>query len=299
MIQVEGRTQETNRQWRDRLKALIELLKLRLSALVGFSGAIGYMLAEEQPYNVGKVLLFVLSGLLITGAANATNQILEVEWDRLMLRTDKRPLPSGRLSKREARWLVFVLLFIGLTIQGIFFTPFAAALSFVSFLLYGFVYTPLKRVGPIAVFVGAIPGALPVLIGWTAVTDTIGWGGLVLFLQQAIWQFPHFWAIAWVLDQDYRRAGFRLLPVSKVKSLQNSLIVLGFTIALIPLGLLPYWLGISGTVSAWVATGTGLFFLYLNGLLVRQQTDKAARNLMLGSFIYLPVVQLIYLLDRL
>ncbi len=299
MIRAENHKEEAVQPWRSRVKALVELLKLRLSALVGFSGAIGYMLASSQPYPIGKIALFVLSGLMITGAANATNQILEVEWDKLMKRTDKRPLPSGRLSKRDARWLVFVLLFIGLNIQAIFFTPLAAALSFVSFLLYGFVYTPLKRVGPIAVFVGAIPGALPVLIGWAAATGTLGWAGLILFLQQAIWQFPHFWAIAWVLDEDYRRAGFNLLPLSKVKSLPNSLIVLGFTIALLPLGLLPFWLGISGVVSAWVATGAGIFFLYLNGLLVQQQSDKAARHLMLGSFVYLPVVQLIYLLDRL
>jgi heme o synthase len=299
MIDTANRTQDTGRHWRTRAKALVELLKLRLSALVGFSGAIGYMLASAPPYRFERVLLFVVSGLLITGAANATNQILEVEWDKLMKRTDKRPLPSGRLTKRDARWLVFVLLFVGLTIQTVFFTPLAAALSFVSFLLYGFVYTPLKRVGPIAVFVGAIPGALPILIGWSAATGTLSWGGLSLFLQQSIWQFPHFWAIAWVLDEDYRRAGFRLLPLSKVKSLPNSLIVMGFTILLLPLGLLPFWLGMSGSLSAWIATIAGLGFLCLNGLLVRQRTDQAARNLMLASFVYLPVVQLIYLLDRL
>jgi heme o synthase len=299
MIRADNVTNEVSNQWRTRLFAAVELLKLRLSALVAFSGAVGYLLGSNLHHNYALLILFVVSGLLITGAANGTNQILEVEWDRLMKRTDKRPIPSGRLSKTEASWIVFVLLFIGLTIQAVFFTPLAAVLSFASFVLYGFVYTPLKRVGPIAVFVGAIPGALPVLIGWTAATGTIGWGGSCLFVQQAIWQFPHFWAIAWVLDYDYKRAGFRLLPLNKIKSLQNSLIVFGFTMLLIPLGFLPYWFNVSGMLSALVATCMGLFFLYLNWLLVKKQTDKAARRLMLGSFIYLPVVQLAYLLDRL
>jgi heme o synthase len=299
MVTAEERLNVDKANWRVQVKAYIELLKLRLSGLVGFSGAVGFMLASKEQYSVLKVILFVVSGLLITGAANATNQVLEIELDKLMKRTGQRPLPSGRLTKRNAQLFIAVLLFAGLTIQAVAFNPLTASLSFLSFLLYGFAYTPLKRVGPIAVFVGAIPGALPTLIGWVAATGAFSEVALVLFAQQLVWQFPHFWAIAWVLDEDYKRAGFNLLPLQKVKSLENSIIVLLFTIMLLPIGWLPYSLGLTGLVSAWIATGAGLLFLLQNIKLVQEGSDLAARKLMFGSFIYLPIVQIGYLIDKL
>lgn len=298
MMMVEEQVKSPHLGWRSKFKAYVELLKLRLSVLVGFSGAIGYMLAAERPYDVWKILLFSLTGLFITGAANATNQLLETELDSLMKRTDQRPLPSGRLSKRNAQYFVAILLFVGIFLQSTFFNPLTAAISFISYLLYGFVYTPLKRVGPVAVFVGAIPGGLPPLIGYVAVSGTINLEALVLFVHQFIWQFPHFWAIAWVLDDDYKRAGFRLLPLNSTKSTTTALIVLFFTIMLLPIGFLPTQLGLVGDTSAWIATISGLFFLYLNFLLVRSNADSDARRLMFGSFLYLPVVQIAFVLDK-
>ncbi|GAA4468545.1 heme o synthase [Nibrella saemangeumensis] len=298
MIMVEERVESAQIEWRAKLKAYVELLKLRLSVIVGFSGAIGYLLAAQKPYDFGKVLLFTISGLLITGAANATNQVLEVELDKLMKRTGTRPLPSGRLSKKNAQIFIAALLFFGLTIQTVYFNPLTAAISFFSYILYGYVYTPLKRVGPIAVFVGAIPGGLPPLIGWVASSGLITLEALIIFAIQFVWQFPHFWAIAWVLDEDYKKAGFRLLPLNNTKSLETALLVMLFTMVLLPLSILPTQLGLTGLVAAWIATISGIVFLYLNYQLVKNGSDKAALRLMFGSFIYLPIVQIAYVLDK-
>lgn len=295
---VEESVELSRLNWRTKFRAYIELLKLRLSILVGFSGAIGYMMAENEQHSVTRILIFCVTGLFITGAANATNQVLESELDKMMKRTGNRPLPSGRLSKRSAQYFIAVLLFSGLFLQTFLFNPLTAAVSFISFLLYGFVYTPLKRVGPIAVFVGAIPGGLPPLIGWVAATGTITIEPLILFAHQFMWQFPHFWAIAWVLDEDYRKAGFNLLPLNQPKSRQTALFVLAFTTALLPISALPTYLGMVGDTSALVAIIAGLLFLYLNVRLVQNSTDKDARWLMFGSFLYLPLVQVAYVLDK-
>ncbi len=299
MMTVEEKTEPSRTKWRVTIKAYVELLKLRLAVIVGLSGALGYMLGLTGPYNFGLILLFSISGLMITGSANATNQVLEVELDRMMNRTGNRPLPSGRLSKRSALYFAGVLLFLGILIQALWFNPLTAAISFISYLLYSFAYTPLKRQGPIAVFVGAIPGGLPPLIGCVAAKGTIDLEALVLFAAQFMWQFPHFWAIAWVLDEDYKKAGFRLLPLDNAKSLNTALIVLVFTLVLLPISLLPTYFGFTGTTSAWIAALAGLGFLYLNLRLVKAGTDRNALQLMFGSFLYLPIVQIAYVLDKL
>lgn len=298
MMTVEEKTESARPRWRSTIKAYVELLKLRLAVIVGLSGALGYMLATEGKYDVVQILLFSISGLMITGAANATNQVLEVELDQMMNRTGKRPLPSGRLTKRSALYFAGTLLFAGILIQALWFNPLTAAISFISYLLYSFAYTPLKRVGPIAVFVGAIPGGLPPLIGCVAAKGIIDLEALVLFAVQFVWQFPHFWAIAWVLDEDYKKAGFRLLPLDNAKSLNTALIVLLFTLVLLPLSILPTQLGFTGLSSGWVAGVAGIGFLYLNLQLVKQGTDKNALKLMFGSFLYLPIIQIAYVLDK-
>lgn len=298
MMTVEEKAEPSRVRWRSKIKAYVELLKLRLAVIVGLSGALGYMLATTDTYDVVMIGLFSISGLMITGAANATNQVLEVELDRMMHRTGQRPLPSGRLSKRSALYFAGVLLFVGLLIQALWFNPLTAAISFISYLLYSFAYTPLKRVGPIAVFVGAIPGGLPPLIGCVAAKGTVDVEALALFAVQFVWQFPHFWAIAWVLDEDYKKAGFRLLPLDNTKSLYTALVVLAFTLILLPLSILPTQLGFTGTVSLWVAVAAGVAFLYLNFQLVKHGTDRKALQLMFGSFLYLPIVQIAYVLDK-
>ena len=274
------------------------LTKLRLSSLVCFSAALGYMMAAVRPYSIGQIALFTASGLLITGAANAVNQVLEVEFDRLMKRTGGRPIPAGRITKQQALVLVAVLLFVGLFIQTLWFNPLTAGISFVSFLLYGFAYTPLKRAGSIAVYVGAIPGGLPPLIGWVAATGTLGDEAMWLFALQFIWQFTHFWAVAWVLDDDYEKAGFALLPLRRPPTGRTAFVILLFTIWLVPLGVLPFMWGYVGATSAGLAVVLALVLIWFNYGLVRQPTLLSAKRLMFAAFAYLPLVQITFVLDR-
>jgi heme o synthase len=192
-------------------KAYFELLKFRLSFLVAFSCAFGYVLASHQISWLTLTMLFI-GGFLLSGASVIVNQILEKDLDKLMSRTMARPLPTNRLSVSEAVSFCVLCLVIGVGILLIYTNVLTTILSVISMILYSFVYTPLKRVGPIAVFVGAIPGALPPLLGWTASTGVISHEALIIFGIQFIWQFPHFWAIAWVADDDYKKAGFKLLP---------------------------------------------------------------------------------------
>jgi heme o synthase len=165
-------------------------------------------------------------------------------------------------------------------------------------ILYGFVYTPLKRKGPIAVLVGAFPGAFPPMIGWVAATNHFGWEPGILFAIQFFWQFPHFWAIAWVLDEDYKKAGFKLLPPRGGKDLNTAIQMMINTLFLLPLGWIPYQMGMTGINSALVAMICGILFLAQTFHLMRKCTDKTALQLMFGSFLYLPIVQIAFLLDK-
>lgn len=283
---------------REKVKVLFELLKFRLAALIAFSGAMGYSLgAKEVTWE--KMVLFVIASIGITGAANIINQILEKDLDKLMKRTAGRPLPSGKISVPQAIiWCVI----LGVASLAIFVSVFnltTGLISLLSLVLYGFVYTPLKRVGPIAVFVGAFPGAFPPMIGWVAATNQFGLEPGILFAIQFFWQFPHFWAIAWVLDDDYKRAGFKLLPAKGLKDTDTALQIMIYTIFLLPIGWLPYELGMTGINSAFVATVFGALFLAQTYHLMRKCTDKTARQLMFGSFVYLPIVQIAFLLDKL
>jgi protoheme IX farnesyltransferase len=277
---------------------LFELLKFRLASLIAFSGAMGYCLGADH-VKTSDLVLFIIASIGITGSANIINQILEKDFDKLMKRTASRPLPSGRItSEQAALWAVF----LGVSSLLIFVFVFnlsTGLISLLSLVLYGFVYTPLKRVGPIAVFVGAFPGAFPPMIGWVAATNHFGLEPGILFAIQFFWQFPHFWAIAWVLDEDYKRAGFKLLPANGLKDSDTTLQIMIYTLFLLPIGWLPYKLGMTGINSAFVATIFGVLFLAQTFHLMRTCTDKTARQLMFGSFIYLPIVQIAFLLDKL
>ena len=283
---------------KERIGVLFELLKFRLASLIAFSGAMGYCLGASKVES-GKLILFIIASIAITGAANIINQILEIDHDKMMKRTVNRPLPSGRITVQMAIvWAVF----LGLASMMIFIFVFNLTTGLIwllSLVLYGFVYTPLKRVGPIAVFVGAFPGAFPPMIGWVAATNHFGLEPGILFAIQFFWQFPHFWAIAWVLDEDYKRAGFKLLPANGLKDLDTTLQIMIYTVFLLPIGWLPYKLGMTGINSAFVATVFGVLFLAQTFHLMRTCTDKTARQLMFGSFIYLPIVQIAFLLDKL
>ncbi|WP_420582144.1 heme o synthase [Reichenbachiella sp.] len=278
--------------------AYIELLKPRLSFLVAFSSGFGYILASNGQLNWGNLLLLSLGGMLVSGASVTINQIIEIEYDALMKRTQNRPLPTGKISKQEAGIFSVLVAIAGLYILFLSTNLLTVVLSFVSLLLYSFVYTPMKRVGPIAVFIGAIPGALPPLLGWVAATGVISFEALIIFGIQFIWQFPHFWAIAWVGDEDYKKAGFKLLPNNGRKDLNTAINIMIYTLFLLPLGLLPTYFGVTGLNSAVVVTICGCGFLAQTFSLMRDNSDRAALKIMFGSFLYLPIVQIAYMLDK-
>jgi len=280
-----------------KVKAFSELLKVRLSLLVAFSSGFGYLLAAST-FNWTVFTMLFLGGFLVSGSALTINQILEKDFDKLMTRTQLRPLPTNRVSVNEAILFSICILLIGIWILIIYTNLLTAILSMVSVILYGFVYTPLKRVGSIAVFVGAIPGALPPLLGWVAATGVISHEALILFGIQFIWQFPHFWAIAWVADEDYKKAGFKLLPSGGGKDLNTAFQIMTYTLFLLPLGLLPAKFGLTGMNSALVATVCGVLFLAQTFYLMKDGTRRSALKIMYGSFIYLPVVQVAFILDK-
>ncbi|GHN03175.1 protoheme IX farnesyltransferase [Cytophagales bacterium WSM2-2] len=279
-------------------RAYFELLKPRLSFLVAFSCAFGYGLATQGNANWTVLVMLTLGGFLLSGASVCINQIIERDLDKIMTRTMGRPIPTGRISVNEARIFSAFCLLISVIVLAIYTNPLTVVLSLVSMVLYSFVYTPLKRVGPIAVFVGAIPGALPPLLGWIAATGSISHEAMIIFGIQFIWQFPHFWAIAWVADDDYKRAGFKLLPSGGGKDLNTAIQIMVYTMFLIPLGLLPAKFGITGLNSAIVATVCGVAFFAQTFSLMKTGNRQSALRIMFGSFLYLPIVQIAYLLDK-
>lgn len=281
-----------------KVKSFIELLKVRLSLLVAFSCGFGYVLGAKGDIHWGELLAICFGGFLISGSSVIINQIIEKDLDKLMSRTMNRPLPTNRISVAEAMVFTFLTAAMGLWILSFYTNGLTVWLSLVSMILYSFVYTPLKRVGPIAVFVGAIPGALPPLLGWTAATGQLSYEALIIFGIQFIWQFPHFWAIAWVADEDYKKAGFKLLPSGGKKDMNTAVQIMIYTLFLIPLGLLPAKFGITGIDSAIVVTVCGVLFLAQTFSLMRHGNRKSALRIMFGSFLYLPIVQIAFLLDK-
>jgi protoheme IX farnesyltransferase len=244
---------------------------------------------------LGKLVDANCRRFLVTSAANGFNEIIEKDSDLLMSRTSDRPLPSGRMTTGQALVLSLLMGIFGTYLLGSL-NHTTGYLSVFSILLYAFVYTPLKKKGPIAVYVGAIPGALPPLIGYVASYGVINETALILFFIQFVWQFPHFWAIAWVLDDDYKKAGFTLLPTRKRDKLSAG-ITLFSTVLLIPVSLLPTIYGFGGYFIAGTSIVLGLLFTYLALNLYRKLDIPSARMLMFGSFIYLPVVQLVLLFN--
>jgi protoheme IX farnesyltransferase len=266
--------------------------------LVAFSCAFGYGLASRESVNWQVLLMVTFGAFLLSGASVCINQIIERDLDKIMNRTMNRPIPTGRISVNEATIFSVFCLLVSLAILWIYTNPLTVVLSIVSMVLYSFIYTPLKRVGPIAVFVGAIPGALPPLLGWIAYTGSITHEAMIIFGIQFIWQFPHFWAIAWVADDDYKKAGFKLLPSGGGRDLNTAIQIMIYTMFLIPLGLLPAKFGITGLDSAIVASVCGVVFFAQTFSLMKTGSQKSAKRIMFGSFLYLPIVQIAYLLDK-
>ena len=276
-------------------KIYLIFTKFRLSFLVILSALSGYLFAGGT--DLLEIFYLLIGGTLVTAASNGANQIWERDLDSLMKRTENRPLPRGWMSLKEAYLICIFSLIIG-TILLLLINWQSAALGFLAFVTYVFIYTPMKRVSPWAVLVGAFPGAIPPFLGAIAATDHFGFLPGILFFVQFTWQFPHFWAIAWVLYDDYKLAGFSLLPSKSGRSKASAFLIMAYSLALIPFSLVPWLLGWTGSLTLYVAAGLGiLFFLYAYKLFVNCETADA-RKLMFASFVYLPIIQFVYVFDR-
>jgi heme o synthase len=276
-------------------------VKIRLATSVVFSAAITYAFFAED-FNWFKMIMLIWGGFLVTGASNGFNQVIEKDLDKLMDRTKDRPVAAGRMTVSEGLIVASAFGLAGILILWIFMNPMSGILGALALVLYTLVYTPMKRVTPFAVFIGALPGAIPPLLGAVAATEgfgTITFGGLIMFAIQFMWQFPHFWAIAWVLDDDYKKAGFKMLPSDQGRSRNSAFQVLVYTFALFPTVLLPYAFKFTGSISAIIITILTVAFSIQAVKLYKSCEIADARKLMFGSFIYLPLVQLAYLLDKL
>ena len=287
-----------------KVKDYLLLVKFTLSFTVVFSCVICYLLAPDVVgYDWKMILLLFVAGMLIAGSANTINQAAEKDTDAMMKRTANRPVASGRMSASEAYTFAIITGLVGVAIMYYFFNFTSAFISAISLFLYAFVYTPLKKINSIAVLVGAFPGALPCLIGWVAGfppnTEIVWTGGLILFAIQFLWQFPHFWAIAWVAHNDYSKAGFKLLPSEKGPTKFTALQALLYALMMIPVGMLPYYFGISGQVSFFILIICNLFIIVQCARLYIEMSVEAARRVMFSSYIYLPVVLLALLADKL
>jgi heme o synthase len=285
-----------------KVKDYFQLIKFTLSFMVVFSTVVSFLIAPNEDYYVRSkvlsVLLLFIGGMLITGSANAINQVLEKDTDAVMKRTAKRPVASGRMSVSEATGFAVLAGALGVFTLWYWFNYQAALTGLFSLFLYGFIYTPLKKVNSVAVLVGAIPGALPCLIGWVAATGSFDAGGWILFGIQFFWQFPHFWAIAWLAHTDYTKAGFKLLPGDKGPTRFTALQTVIYSILMIPFGLLPYYMGIAGAVSMWILLICNLWMVGVSIQLFLRMDQKSARWVMFSSYFYLMVVLLALFVDR-
>ena len=277
------------------LKIYLVFTKFRLSFLVILSALSGYLFAGGKDWV--EITYLMLGGTLVTAASNGANQIWEKDIDKLMKRTANRPLPMAWISVKEALLICIFSLLLGTYLLYLINLK-SALLGLGAFVLYVFAYTPLKQITPWAVFVGAIPGAVPPLLGAIAATDKFGLLPGILFFVQFTWQFPHFWAIAWVLHEDYQKAGFFLLPSSSGKSRNSAFQIASYSLALIPFSLAPWLLGWTGSLSLIVASVLGAaFFVFAYRLFISCE-DKDARKLMFASFLYLPLIQFTYVIDK-
>ncbi len=306
MFSAEIKRTKDLEQFKQFLADFSNLIKLRLTSLVVFSASITFLIGSK--IQVGEInwynwLVLIIGGFLVTGSANCFNETMEVDYDRLMSRTKNRPMPAGRMTTGQGLVSGIVMGMLGTWLLGTLNLT-TGLLSLISIFLYAFVYTPMKRVSPIAVYIGAIPGALPPLIGYLA---AIGNSPIpytprdyeiagILFLVQFMWQFPHFWSLAWVLDDDYKKAGFYLLP-TRYRDRKSAIVNLISTLILLPVSLLPTIYGFGGYYIAIISVVAGLMLCWYSYNLVKNLDVSSAKKVMFASFLYLPVVQLGLLFD--
>ena len=281
---------------KEKLAAYVAFTKLRLTSLVVVSSVIGYGIGAVN-FSWIEVLWLSLSGVLVTGASNGFNQVIERDFDALMSRTKNRPLPTGKMGVMESLVFATAMGITGLVVLYFVFNPLAAVLGALALFSYVLIYTPMKRVSSLAVFVGAFPGAIPPMLGYVAATADFDLYAGLLFAIQFMWQFPHFWAIAWVSHDDYKKAGYHLLP-SKGKDGQTAFLTFLYTLFLIPVSLLPWAFDLVSGYAAVALALSGLLFAWPAIKLLRKKNDAAAKTVMFASFFYLPIAQLILLIDK-
>ncbi len=276
----------------------MQLVKLRLTLSVVLSSLLAYLIAGPAEFSWLALGILGTGGFLVTGASNALNQVLERDYDRLMRRTADRPLASGRMKTSEAVLAAGLMSMVGITLLALF-NPWAAFFGMLALISYAFVYTPLKRVSPVAVVVGAVPGALPSLIGAVAAEGELTLLGLTLFAIQFFWQFPHFWSIGWLGFADYQKAGYRLMPsLGESADPQVGRQAFLYTLFLLPLVLAPWGLGVVGMVSAGLALALTVGYGWFAWKFQRALDRRSALQLMFYSFFYLPLVLLVFLVDK-
>jgi protoheme IX farnesyltransferase len=276
-----------------------QLTKVRLAISVVFSSIAGYLLGIDT-FNIGHFVLLALGGYAMVGASNAFNQIIEKNLDAKMKRTKNRPLPSGTMTTSTAFLIATSLTVIGLSFLFII-SPITAMFGAISIFLYVSVYTPLKTITPLSVFVGAFPGAIPFMLGWVAATGSFGIEAGALFMIQFFWQFPHFWALGWWLYDDYKEGGFFMLPTGK-RDKGTAIQIIIYTVWTLIVSIIPV-LGVTGDlklsiVSAVLVFISGLVMLFYAIKLFQKQETKYARQLMLSSVLYITLIQIIYVSDK-
>ena len=278
-----------------KIRGFIALLKLRLSSLVVMSAFFGFLLADGDLSSY-VFLNLIFGGILITGSSNGFNQIIEYKTDELMTRTSSRPLPTKVLSITEALSFCIVTGFLGLYLLASINSS-SFILGLLAMVIYTVIYTPLKKITPFAVFVGAIPGSIPPLLGYVAGNDNFGLEAGILFIVQFFWQFPHFWALAWKLDDDYKKAGFRLLP-SGERNKKSAFQIMLYSAFLIPVSMLPWASEMTGSWSMITAVLISLIMYYPSVKLYFTLDKKYATQLMFMSFLYLPILFTMYCFNQ-
>ncbi|MBT6236466.1 heme o synthase [Bacteroidia bacterium] len=281
-----------------KLQDYSQLIKFRLTFTVVLSSIFGYLIGYTGELNWTELVALIIGGFLVVASSNGLNQIVEKDFDILMTRTENRPLAQRRMALLEAAIFCVITGTVGIYLLGHYLNTYAAILGIGSLISYAFIYTPLKRVSSIAVYIGAVPGAIPPLLGWVAATGRFSAAAGILFLIQFVWQFPHFWAIAWVLDDDYKKAGYRLLPLRSGKSKKTAMVILISTILLIPISVLPYLINMSGVLSVTLLLGGSLALMYMAIKLYKSLSIKDAKSLMFASILYNPFVLVVLLIDK-
>ena len=296
--EAHGFTGSTSFALASKVKDYFQLIKFTLSFMVVFSCVVCYLLAPNIEFDFLSVSLLFIAGMLITGSANAINQAVEKDTDALMKRTASRPVAAGRMTTHEAFVFAIITGLTGVLIMWYWFNFASAMIGLFSLFLYAFIYTPLKKINSVSVLVGAFPGALPCLIGWVAATNSFSAGGWILFAIQFLWQFPHFWAIAWVAHKDYSAAGFKLLPSDKGPTKFTAAQTIIYSMLMIPVGMLPYYFKISGVTSMWILLVCNLWMVFVSVMLFIKMDVAAAKKVMFSSYFYLMIVFLSLLFDK-